>query len=769
MNNIHNILREVFKHESFRPWQEEIIRSVAWWNHTLVFMPTGWGKSLTYQIPAIAREGVCLVISPLISLMKDQIDALRSLNVKAEYINSSIDFAAQQSILNEISKPQSDIRFLYIAPERLNSESFLRVLYSIKISLVAIDEAHCISQWWHDFRPSYMKMKGFIANLHKNQNFPVMALTATATIKVKKDIEERLGLDSCQTFTTGFDRKNIIIIVREISKKEDKLDKTAEIIAKTPGSGIIYCSSRKAVDEVYNYLLEKWVSVGKYTWAMNPHDRESMQNSFMNSETKVIVATNAFWMWIDKKDIRFVIHYNLPWSIENYYQEVWRAWRDGKNSYGIVLASYQDTKIQEFFIESTYPPKKDILSVYDYLYTSTSIFTKKEDEKGELSDADYKWAQVLKTYYDIASWSGVNNDMKVWSAIKIFEKYWILRRWVQDISEEVQFRWRWLTLLQEKRQHSQLLIDWKHQELLENEAYFKLDEIKKLLFYPHCRKRKILEYFWDEEDLEKLQQNCWSCDFCIDAKKMWTGEIQDIVPLSVFGIVLDSIKEYDEKYWVGVFTKLLAWSNEKSLLDKFLDQSDFFWALEDYNTALIKAIIEALLEWTFLEKTDWQYPLLRLTQLWEKALYNEEKVMKENKKLQYFIHKRYVVSKSSKASKGSTKSTKKAKKGSTYTETLERFQAWDSLAEIAKKREIKLQTVESHIIKLYLDWSIWLAEIMKLVDFSQLKYIKQTLDAHFSNWYESLSEIKKQCGEWWTEVSRLEINTANAMIQKGDL
>lgn len=195
-----------------------------------------------------------------------------------------------------------------------------------------------------------------------------MALTATATKKVRQDIIDRLGLTEYQVFTKGFDRKNIIVLVREISAKNEKLKKTAEIIEKTAGTGIIYCSSRKNVTEVYEYLQTQNIPVGMYTGAMTTENRESMQNCFMDGTYRAIVATNAFGMGIDKKDVRFVIHYNLPGSIENYYQEVGRAGRDGKKSYGVILASYGDTKIQEFFIENTYPERTEILKLYAYLY-----------------------------------------------------------------------------------------------------------------------------------------------------------------------------------------------------------------------------------------------------------------------------------------------------------------------------------------------------------------------------------------------------------------
>ena len=746
MQNTHKILKDTFGFDSFREGQEKIIDSVIWVENTLVFMPTGWGKSLTYQIPGIARKWVAIIISPLISLMKDQVDALRDLGIQAELINSTISYPEQQEILNELSKNDDTIKFLYIAPERLNSSQFIRVLQNIDISLIAIDEAHCISQWWHDFRPSYMKIKWFIENLQNIKEFPIIALTATATQKVKTDIVKRLGLDTYNIFTAGFDRKNIILIVREIGKKDEKNEKTLEILSKTPWSGIIYCSSRKAVGEVYDYLIQNNIKAWKYTWAMTPASREQMQNDFMNDTYKVIVATNAFGMWIDKKDIRFVIHYNLPGSIENYYQEVWRAGRDGKNSFWIVLASYQDTKIQEFFIENSHPTKKEILKLYDYLHRVA---------EGNI---------ILRTYYDIASNSGIKSDMKVWTIIKILEKYGILRRWVDDMWDS-NFRGRWITLIQEKRTHSHLLIDWKLQSQLETEAYFKLDQIKRMLFHPHCRRRFILEYFGDDDDIKNLPDNCGTCDFCIDVKKYQSWELVDIVPLSVFAIVLDTLQDFNERFWVGMIVKILSWSSDKRLLDQDLDESEFHWALSDYSAWLIKVVIESLIENDFLYKTDWQYPLLVTTELWEKAIYKDSLLKNENQELQQYIHMKYKPETSKKSSgKKSKKST-----WSTYWETLTLFKEWNNLKKISELRDIKLQTIESHIIKLYLDNKLSLLDIMKLIDYDNVTVIKNIIGTHFTSGDETLTDIKTKCEQEWTKVKWFEIHACKAMMEKKDI
>jgi len=761
MYNIEKVLKDSFGLESFRDGQQATIESILAGTDTLVFMPTGGWKSLTYQLPGVCMDGLTLVISPLISLMKDQVDKLNELWIRVELINSTISFGEQQNILNELSSiwehTENPIKFLYIAPERLNSEWFLRVLRKLKISLVAIDEAHCISQWWHDFRPSYMKIKGFLDNLKETQSFPIVALTATATKKVRADMVERLGLHDYNMFTKWFDRKNIIILVREISKKEEKIDKVWEILEKTPGSWIIYCSSRKVTKEVYDDLLKKWVKCGIYTGAMTPEKREEMQNGFMTWELKVIVATNAFWMWIDKKDIRFVIHYNLPGSIENYYQEVWRAGRDDKKSFGVVLASYGDTKIQEFFIENTYPEKEEILNFYDYLYRGY----------------DHGWWQgqeIQKTYMTMASESGLKNDYKAGSILKILEKYWVLRKGVQWEVEEW-FRGRWITLLQEKRKHSELLIDWNHQNKLKDEAYYKLDQIKKLLFYPSCRKRFILDYFGDEEDLKNLWDDCGSCDYCLEKKDLQAWKLENLVHLSTFGIVLDVISRFNNKFGMKLIANLLRGSREKRILDWWLDKSDDYGVLSEYSSELVEAVLEWLIKEEFLEQTSWKFPLIRLTDLGEVWL-KKEKILKESEpELQEYLHMK--VKSNAFKSKPTWKSIKKSWEGKqtgNYDLTLKLFKEWKDLKTIAKEMDFKIMTIENHILKLYERGDLGLMDMINLLDLDNLKEVKKVIEEFFWANRDKLKPIKEKLEElWFPLVSYFEIKGALVMMEKRDL
>ena len=752
MQNYNEILKQKFNLKSFREWQFEIIESVINGNNTLVFMPTWWWKSLIYQFSWIIREWLVLVISPLISLMKDQVDKLNKLWLRAEMINSTINSTEKSIIFDELSLDTPDeswaIKFLYIAPERLNDEKFLKVIKSLNISLIAIDEAHCISQWWHDFRPSYLKIAWFIKELQKIKKTPIIWLTATATEKVKKDIVEKLWLKSYKEFIKGFDRKNLLFIVREITKEDEKLEKILEIIQKTPPFWIIYCSSIKTVSKVYQYLLESWIRVWIYNWMMRWNIRETEQNNFMNETYDVVVATNAFWMWIDKHNIRYVIHYNLPWSIENYYQEAGRAWRDWKTSYSVILASYQDTIIQEFFIKNTYPPKTDILKLYDYFNSNFDFW-------------EWEWTQILKTYNSIAIESWLKSDMKVWSIIKIFEKYWIIKRWYEgDLDEN--FRWKWVTLVLNKMSYDNLPIKWEHQDLLKNEWYFKLEQIKKLLFRPWCRKKFILEYFWDSIDLDKLWENCWKCDYCIDRKKFESGESIEVLPHNVFYIILEFVKRFQDKFWIQVLSWVLTWSLEKKILDWNLDLDSNYNILSLYTKDTIVNVFEVLLNFGYLYKNIWKFPTIWITHKWLQSILNNKILLDENLDIQSSLHMK--LKQKNIHSKNDTKKIK-VEKIDTYTATLELYNQGYDIDHIAKKREMTIQTIQTHIIKLYEFWKINLWDIMKYTSLDKLKKIKETIQKNNLS-KERLRPIKDLLDD---SISYFDIKIAISLIEKNDL
>lgn len=338
-------LKAVFGYDSFRPGQEAVINAILEGRDILAVMPTGAGKSLCYQVPAMLLSGITLVISPLISLMQDQVKALNEAGVNAVFINSSLS----EKELNDTFKNayKGHYRIIYVAPERLMSEGFISFAKSVEISMVTVDEAHCISQWGQDFRPSYMDIAEFINILDKR---PIIsAFTATATQNVREDIICSLGLNNPYFLVTGFDRENLFF---QVDKPQNKERFILDFIERHRGeSGIIYCATRKNVDSLYTLLRKQHISVVKYHAGMSNEERKQMQNDFVFDYTSIVIATNAFGMGIDKSNVRFVIHYNMPSSMENYYQEAGRAGRDGLNSECILLFSPQDIIINRFLLE----------------------------------------------------------------------------------------------------------------------------------------------------------------------------------------------------------------------------------------------------------------------------------------------------------------------------------------------------------------------------------------------------------------------------------
>ncbi len=476
-------LREHFGFADFREGHSEVIAAILEGKDAVVVMPTGSGKSLCYQLPAMMLEGATVVVSPLIALMKDQVDALRMRALPATFINSSIGGNEQRTRIDALRR--GEFKLVYVAPERFRSSRFLEALKSLSIALFAVDEAHCISTWGHDFRPDYLRLQGVISSLNNPQT---LALTATATPYVRSDIIKQLGLKRPQTFVSGFDRPNLSIEVVHTAKEREKISRIRRLAKTHDGSGIIYASTRKAVEQVALELRELGLGVTAYHAGMSDSVRLRAQEDFMAGRAQMIVATNAFGMGIDKPDIRFVAHYQMPGSIEAYYQEIGRSGRDRLPSSCVLLFNYADKNTHDFFIEGSYPNAEVVKDVYDAL-VATGL------KRIELSASE------------IARRAGAGNEMAVQSSLSLLERAGHLQRG-GSLSDN-RGRIRPIMLLDEAPQ-GQLRVNSKE---VANRAALerrKLREMIDFCYTEYCYRAQILDYFGDHHHARQ----CGTCGNC---------------------------------------------------------------------------------------------------------------------------------------------------------------------------------------------------------------------------------------------------------------
>lgn len=481
-------LERVFGFTEFREGQDDVIRAVLAGQNALVVMPTGGGKSLCYQLPAIVRDGTTLVVSPLIALMKDQTDALAERGVPATIINSTV---SPGEISHRIRAMRGGAyRLVYVAPERFRSERFVEALAESNVSLVAVDEAHCISEWGHDFRPDYRLLGASIRRIGCPQ---VLALTATATAEVRADIARQLVLGEARHFIAGFDRPNLALRVIPTARERDKLRETLATIRRAGGSGIVYAATRKAVDDVAAQLSSNGLRAAAYHAGRSDRARVAAQESFMSGDLDVIVATNAFGMGIDKSDIRFVIHWHIPGSLEAYYQEIGRAGRDGKPSTCALLFNYADTRYQQFFIDGSFPPLDTVAAVYAAVVGL---------------DAAGREATTSK----IAGRVAMKNEMSLASALAMLERAGHVERVAgADPGERFGRAFRLLDNPPAKA----LRINRAEVAARAASEQRKLRRMVDFAYSENCLRAFILRYFGDRKPLER----CGTCSACAPAER----------------------------------------------------------------------------------------------------------------------------------------------------------------------------------------------------------------------------------------------------------
>jgi ATP-dependent DNA helicase RecQ len=419
LDSAREVLHRYWGYDQFRPGQDTAIEHILYGSDTLTIMPTGGGKSLCYQVPAMLLPGVTIVVSPLISLMKDQVDTLDRVGLPATFVNSTLSGSEMAARLD--AAQQGRVKLLYVAPERFDSEHFQQRLGRLKVSLLAVDEAHCVSEWGHDFRPSYLRLGGARELLGDP---PIAALTATATPEVRQDIIRQLALRDPPTTVTGFDRRNLVWKVVPAKNESAKDRLLLKLLRGREGSGIVYASTRKNVDALTAMLNGLGVRTVGYHAGMPDADRKRLQESFMSGETPVVVATNAFGMGIDKRDVRVVVHYNMPGSMEAYYQEAGRAGRDGGPADCVLLHAYADRFTPAFFIEQAHPARKLVEDTLVALRRSA-------DDSGLCVLPAVELARLVP---------GAKGDRQIGSAMRILEEHGLVRRLVAGGTATVRLR-----------------------------------------------------------------------------------------------------------------------------------------------------------------------------------------------------------------------------------------------------------------------------------------------------------------------------------------
>ncbi len=592
------------KHFGFRKFldgQSQVVSALLSGRDALVVMPTGGGKSLCYQLPALCLEGVTVVISPLIALMKDQVDALQRKGIPATMINSTLDLNDQRDRIRRMK--EGEFKLVYIAPERFRSGVFTEALREVEIALFAIDEAHCLSQWGHDFRPDYLRLGQALDKIGRPQT---AAFTATATPEVRADILKHLGLREPFECVSGFSRPNLSLTITHAGGHEEKYGRVRDIIAEHK-TGIIYCSTRKRVDEVALRLKEWGVSSVAYHAGMDENARSRAQDLFISKKRDVAVATNAFGMGIDRSDVRFVIHFELPGSVEAYYQEAGRAGRDGEPSVCELLFNFADTRTQEFFIEGNNPGAKTIREVYQYLQNK--------------SDAQF---EVKKTLKEINEELELKNEMALGSAISQLARRGYVERF--DIAGQ---RLKGTRLLQPKVKTRDIELDVTALEEKDRRDRDKLKSVIDFSYSNDCRQVWILGYFGEADAAP-----CGSCDMCRksgnarDLREATEAETL-IVKKALSGVARMSQKTaagWEGRFGRAKIIQMLVGSRSQDMIAARLDELSTYGLLKDTGTGYLNLLFRELASAGLIQATVGEYPLVTLTDRGSRVMAGKEEV-----------------------------------------------------------------------------------------------------------------------------------------------
>jgi len=590
----HQVLEKYFGFRQFLDAQEEVIDAIVAGADALVVMPTGGGKSLCYQLPALMLEGTTVVVSPLIALMKDQVDALERRGIAATLINSSLTPSEQQERIRALARGK--FKLVYIAPERFRSRSFVDALGQATIALFAVDEAHCLSMWGHDFRPDYFRLNVVLEKLGRPQ---VAAFTATATPEVRRDILTHLDLREPREFVAGFARPNLKLAVTQVANDREKYERLNALIREHK-IGIVYCATRKRVEAVAATLQLAGISSILYHGGMDDEERERAQDAFMQGKRNIVVATNAFGMGIDRADIRFVAHFEVPGSVEAYYQEAGRAGRDGEAATCELFFNHADTRVQEFFIEGSNPPPAFIASTYEML----------RDE----ADANNELQLSLKDMSARLETDG--NDMMLSSALHILDREGYIDRF--DIPGR---RVRGTRLLKPDVRGPQLKLDTAKLQEKERRDRAKLKMMIDFAYRRDCRQQTILRYFGESDAAP-----CGNCDVCLESVEPAREPTDDealIVRKALSGVARMSVRTtagWQARFGRGRIVQTLVGSRSREIIDARLDQLSTYGLLKAQGVAYANQLLRELQDRGLLVSTGGQYPMVTLTKRGEEIM-----------------------------------------------------------------------------------------------------------------------------------------------------